>query len=131
MFSFILAQFVALAVATAPVPVLTPTPCVPVFTGPKNAPMPDWKWRIADMIGEVWEDRPDGEIAKAVAYSEHGLNCVGVSDTNDHGLFQLHGIPEEECRLNAEIAHGIYLRRGFQPWTDYRNGNYKRYLSCS
>lgn len=92
--------------------------------------MPDWKWANVEIIRRTWNYTPDGEIAVAVAYSEHGLNCTGVSPTNDYGLFQLHNIPVEDCEENARIAYEEkYKKRGFQPWTDYRNGKYLKYLT--
>lgn len=106
--------------------------CKLVFRDPEPGGMPDWKWGNVGIIREQWKATKDGEIAVAVAYSEHGLNCTGVSPTNDHGLFMLHDIPEYDCVKNARIAYEEkYLKRGFQPWTDYRNGNYKRYLTCA
>ena len=114
-----------------PTPARATSQCKLVFRDPEQGGMPDWKWGNVGIIREQWKDTKDGEIAVAVAYAEHGLNCTGVSPTNDHGLFQLHGIAEYDCKKNAAIGYGMYLRRGFQPWVAYKTGKYKRYLTCA
>ena len=33
-----------------------------------------------------------------------------------------------DCKANIDFAYQLYTERGFQPWTTYRNGAYRRYL---
>jgi len=96
-----------------------------IFTK-KSIELPEWKKEIGNMICEKdW----DCKTAKAVFYAESGFNCDAVSKTNDHGLTQLHGIKEYDCRKNLEIAYEMYKKRGWQPWSAYKNGKYRKYLN--
>jgi hypothetical protein len=92
----------------------------------KKIELPEWKKEIGNMICEKdW----DCKTAKAVFYAESGFNCDAVSRTNDHGLAQLHGIKEYDCRKNLDIAYEMYKKRGWQPWSAYKNRKYLQYLS--
>ncbi|CAN5170506.1 hypothetical protein BH11PAT4_BH11PAT4_2480 [soil metagenome] len=77
----------------------------------------------------------DWKIAMAIGMAESGLTADRVSRTDDHGLMQIHkGFsvygaaiydPIENLRIAART---YYKRRGFQPWTTYKKGTYKKYL---
>lgn len=93
---------------------------------PKNAKLEPWKAEIAAYIcTKSWDCR----TAVAVAYAESGLNCGAKSPTGDHGVMQLHGQAIYDCRANIDRAYEMYKRRGWQPWSAYKNGRYKRFLS--
>lgn len=111
-----------------------PRPAAPKkYTQPKGAgarfgakKLEQWKAEIADLIcSKPWDCR----TAVAVAMAESGLNCGSVSRTNDHGLFQLHGQKIYDCRENIDRAYEMWKRRGWQPWSAFKNGKYKRFLS--
>lgn len=92
---------------------------------PKNAKLEPWKAEIAAYIcTKSWDCR----TAVAVAYAESGLNCGAKSPTNDHGVMQLHGQAIYDCRANIDRAYEMYKRRGWQPWSAYKNGKYKKFL---
>lgn len=77
----------------------------------------------------------DWKIAMAIGMAESGLTADSVSRTNDHGLmqinkgFQVYGAAIYDPIENIRIAgRTFYKRRGFQPWTTYNKGLYKKYL---
>lgn len=71
----------------------------------------------------------DHSIAYAIMKAESGCNPNAISPTNDHGLFQLHGIAEYIPAKNIEIAYKEkYLKGGWKHWTVYKTGTYKKYL---
>jgi hypothetical protein len=56
-------------------------------------------------------------VAMAVMYAESGCNPNAVSPTNDHGLFQLHGIPIYNPAQNVAYAyHNKYMQGGWSHW---------------
>jgi hypothetical protein len=58
--------------------------------------------------------------------------------TLDWGYFQINTVHLKrpgvnlhallDCRANIDFAYQLYTERGFQPWTTYRNGSYRRFL---
>jgi hypothetical protein len=85
-------------------------------------------WKL-DIARQICDQKWDCATAIAVAYAESGLNCGAISPTNDHGVFQLYKVKEYDCEKNIDIAYEMYSRRGFQPWSAYKNGAYKKYLN--
>lgn len=76
--------------------------------------------------------------AIAVATAESGLDCQAknwedakITGLPSLGIFQLNRPYHEkylDCTYNISEAHKLFLRRGFQPWSMYKNGVYKKYL---
>lgn len=92
---------------------------------PKSAKLEPWKAEIAAYIcTKSWDCR----TAVAVAYAESGLNCGAKSPTNDHGVFQLHKQQIYDCRANVDRAYEMWKRRGWQPWSAWKSGRFKKYL---
>lgn len=89
------------------------------------------RWR--PLIGNLW---PVGEIDTALCVMQHesgGDPHAGPSETNDHGLMQIHaplwtdlyGVSIEDlydAETNAEIAFDIWTRWGWEAWTAYNRG---------
>jgi hypothetical protein len=58
--------------------------------------------------------------------------------TLDWGYFQINTVHLKragvnlrgllDCRANIDFAYQLYTERGFEPWTTYRNGDYRRFL---
>ena len=58
--------------------------------------------------------------------------------TLDWGYFQINTVHLKrpgvnlrallDCRANIDFAYQLYTERGFEPWTTYRNGAYRRFL---
>ena len=73
-------------------------------------------------------------IAAAIIRAENGGRPDAVSSTNDHGCFQLNkglaswGQDVYNADFNARMAYRMYLARGWQPWSAYKNGSYLKYL---
>jgi hypothetical protein len=75
-------------------------------------------------------------IAIALANAESGFNCDAVSPTNDHGLFQINAVhfwrfkgkSQYDCQANIDVAYEIFTEQGFNPWSAYKSGAYKRFL---
>lgn len=83
---------------------------------------------------------PESRLALAVFKAESGLDPQAVGDANTPypscGVAQIRILPERRitCDEMKDINHNIeyakYLRdrKGWNVWTSYRTGNYKRYL---
>jgi hypothetical protein len=58
--------------------------------------------------------------------------------TLDWGYFQINTVHLKrpgvnlrgllDCKANIDFAYQLYNERGFEPWTTYRDGAYRRYL---
>lgn len=102
---------------------------------------------IEKKIYETWQDEEQAKIAIAVAKSESHLNPQAIGDGHlafnrngieygkSYGVFQvrfLEGRPNPNELLdpdkNIAYAYELYQKSGFQPWSQYKNGNYKKYL---
>jgi membrane-bound lytic murein transglycosylase MltF len=79
-------------------------------------------------FGDEWK------IARAVAMAESGMNPCAISPTNDHGLMQINkgrlsfGEQIYNAEANIRIASQNYwAKRGWQPWSAYKNGAYLKF----
>lgn len=85
----------------------------------------------------------DKSVARAIMRAESNCNPNAVGDTwvidgiyaPSCGLFQvrtLAGRPDCESLKNPEVniawAYRLYTAHGFQPWSVYNNGAYRRYM---
>jgi hypothetical protein len=87
----------------------------------------------------------EGRVAVAIFKSESGLDRTQVSNTDDYGIGQINyptwcehipGKTKGEKIMwlfnednNIQFAKMVYDRSGsFNPWTNFRNGEYKKYL---
>lgn len=82
----------------------------------------------------------DGQIALAIVKAESSLRCNAIGDRNlnpkSYGLFQIRAFkgrpPVNElldCYTNIDTAHKIYQTQGFNPWSTYKSGKYKKFLN--
>ena len=96
---------------------------------------------VKDYISSLTLDRKsctwDSNVAIALFTSESGLNCNAVSSTHDYGVTQINSLYQrnringrdlKDYKKNIDIACEIYKEQGFSPWTNFRNGRYKKYL---
>lgn len=95
---------------------------------------------IQEIKAYDWND----QIAYAIMMSESGCRDYIVNNnpnTGDYsvGLFQINIIgtlgndrPSEEWlknyKNNIAYAYSLYKSQGWDPWSAYKNGNYKKYL---
>jgi hypothetical protein len=112
--------------------ITTATPATPTPVGPVD-PVPDYNHRVdltAEVVWELVSHYDDWDHAKAVciAFRESRFRPWVVSDTDDHGLFQLNRptwssyFGDEWSRVyspksNVEMAHEVWLQGGWWPWT--------------
>ena len=102
---------------------------------------------IEAKILKAFEDTNAGDVAVAIAKSESGLNPNAVGDipleyeyegrTIGHscGIFQIRVLPSrpncEELKdidTNIRFARKLYDSSGFQPWSNFKNGRFQKFL---
>jgi hypothetical protein len=86
---------------------------------------------------------PDCRIALAIQRAENYKGACEVYHYNsdgtlDWGYFQINTVHLTrpglnlrdllDCRANIDFAYQLYRERGFQPWSTYNNGAYRKYL---
>lgn len=81
----------------------------------------------------------DSQTALAVAKAESRLNPqaknINTNGSVDCGIFQINSVhkpTKEQCENaeeNIKLAHKIYSKSGFIPWTAYKSGSYKKFLN--
>lgn len=82
------------------------------------------------------------KIALAVAKAESGQRCdaqnVNTNKTLDLGYMQINSVHLKkgwkvtellDCKKNIDYAYEIYEAQGFEPWSSYKNGSYKKFLN--
>lgn len=102
----------------------------PSITVPKTSSLPV-EAQICRVFGK------DCRMALAVSQAENGTRkCDRVSSTGDVGVFQINyaahwkkGFNLFTCYENIQVAKQIYDRQGWSPWTVYKTGAYKKYLT--
>jgi hypothetical protein len=82
-------------------------------------------------------------VALAIQRAENAAGACEVyhynsNGTLDWGYFQINTVHLErpglnlrdllDCKANIDFAYQLYRERGFQPWSTYNSGAYKRYL---
>lgn len=104
------------------------------------------KTRIEQLICQYdW----DCNTAIAIAKAESGLRCDAIGDGHltfqrdgkeygkSFGLFQVRHLPNSNrpepsellnCHANIAAAFQIYKASGFNPWSAYKNGAYKKFI---
>lgn len=87
-----------------------------------------------------WDARTMAAIAQAENRECDPLNH-NLSSTEDHGVcIGSYGVLQVGClhyragenrndlATNVRVAHRVWLSQGYGAWTQYRNGEYTRYL---
>lgn len=89
----------------------------------------------------------DCRTALAVFKAESGLRCEAIGDGHltynsdgteygkSYGLAQIRHLPGrpapeklKDCRFNLDYAHGLYKAKGWQPWSAWKSGAFKKHL---
>lgn len=83
-------------------------------------------------------------VALAIQRAENARGACEVYHYNndgtlDWGYFQINTVHLSrpglnlrdllDCRANIDFAYQLYRERGFQPWSTYNNGAYRKYLA--
>jgi hypothetical protein len=86
---------------------------------------------------------PDCRVALAIQRAENAKGACEVYHYNsdgtlDWGYFQINTVHLTraglnlrdllDCRANIDFAYQLYQERGFQPWSTFNNGAYRRFL---
>jgi hypothetical protein len=82
-------------------------------------------------------------VALAIQRAENAKGSCEIYHYNsdgtlDWGYFQINTVHLKragvnlrdllDCRANIDFAYRLYTERGFQPWSTYNDGSYRRYL---
>ncbi|MDQ3816096.1 MAG: hypothetical protein M3362_00210 [Acidobacteriota bacterium] len=85
-------------------------------------------------------------MALAISQAENGSRkCDRASKPNkngtiDYGVFQINSVhlkkgwklsELKDCYKNVDYAYEIYKASGWNPWSTYKNGAYKKFLQLS
>jgi hypothetical protein len=83
-------------------------------------------------------------MAIAISQAENGTRACdrkgakNSNGTHDWGVFQINEVhlkkgyslaDFKDCLTNIRIAHEIFKRQGWSPWSVYKNGSFKRFLT--
>lgn len=122
-----------MAVATDQQPVILPpetpvtlTPCETVRA--EVAKYSDWDVAIISAIAEA-ENRSCDPTRHNLSTSENHKVCIG-----SYGVLQvgcLHYRDDEDrndLKTNIAVAHRVYLEQSYGAWTQYNNGEYRKFL---
>lgn len=86
---------------------------------------------------------PACRVALAIQRAENPRGACEIYHYNsdgtlDWGYFQINTVHLKrpglnlrdllDCRVNIDFAYQLYQERGFQPWSTYNNGAYRRFL---
>lgn len=86
---------------------------------------------------------PACRVALAIQRAENARGACEIFHYNhdgtlDWGYFQINTVHLErpglnlrdllDCKANIDFAYQLYLERGFQPWSTYNNGAYRKFL---
>jgi hypothetical protein len=86
---------------------------------------------------------PECRIALAIQRAENPRGACEIYHYNtdgtlDWGYFQINTVHLTrpglnlrdllDCRANIDFAYQLYTERGFQPWSTYNNGAYRKFL---
>lgn len=123
----------AVAVETDQQPVNLPpeipatlTPCETVRV--EIAKHSGWDVNIMQAIAQA-ENRSCDPTRHNLSASENHKTCIG-----SYGVLQvgcLHYRPGEDrndLKTNVAVAHRVYLQQGYNAWTQYNNGEYRKFL---
>ncbi|MEI9976337.1 MAG: hypothetical protein WDO73_32370 [Ignavibacteriota bacterium] len=71
---------------------------------------------------EIYHYNNDGTLDWGYFQINFQINTVHLKRPN----VNLRGLLD--CRANIDFAYQLYTERGFQPWTTFRDGTYRRFL---
>lgn len=88
---------------------------------------------------------PACPVALAIQFAENAAGACEVYHYNasdgtlDWGFFQINTVHLTrkglnlrdllDCKANIDFAYQLFLEEGFEPWTTFRNGAYRKYLA--
>ena len=87
-------------------------------------------WDVATMsaIAEA-ENRACDPLRHNLSADENHKVCIGSYGVLQVGcLHYRDGEDRNDLKTNIAVAHRVYLKQGYSAWTQYNNGEYKRFL---
>jgi len=121
----VVAQQTDLAPVNPPEIPVTLTPCETV-----RAEISKYSgWDVATMsaIAEA-ENRSCNPKRHNLSASEDHKVCVGSYGALQVGCVHYNGEDVNDLKANVAIAHKVWQKQGYSAWTQYNNGEYKRFL---
>lgn len=123
----------AVAVATDQQPVSLPpetpvtlTPCETVRA--EIAKHSGWDVNIMQAIAQA-ENRSCDPTRHNLSADENHKVCIGSYGVLQVGcLHYRNGEDRNDLKTNIAVAHRVYLQQGYSAWTQYNNGEYRKFL---
>jgi hypothetical protein len=87
-------------------------------------------WDIDIMTAiAISENRPCDPLNHNLSMNEnHGI-CIGSYGVLQVGCLHYHDHENrDDLSTNVAVAYRVWLKRGYQAWTMYKNGEYKKWL---
>lgn len=105
---------------------VTLTPCETVRV--EIAKYSGWDVAIMSAIAEA-ENRSCDPLRHNLSADENHKVCIGSYGVLQVGcLHYRNGEDRNDLKTNIAVAHRVYLQQGYNAWTQYKNGEYKRFL---
>ena len=122
----VVAQQTDLAPVKPPETPVTLTPCETVRA--EIAKYSGWDVAIISAIAEA-ENRSCDPLRHNLSASENHKVCVGSYGVLQVGcLHYRDGEDRNDLKTNIAVAHRVYLQQGYGAWTQYNNGEYRKFL---
>ena len=105
---------------------VTLTPCETVRV--EIAKHSGWDVNIMQAIAQA-ENRSCDPTRHNLSAGENHKVCIGSYGVLQVGcLHYRNGEDRNDLKTNVAVAHRVYLQQGYNAWTQYNNGEYKRFL---
>lgn len=104
----------------------TLTPCETVRA--EISKYSDWDVATMSAIAEA-ENRSCDPLRHNLSADENHKVCIGSYGVLQVGCLHYRtGEDRNDLKTNVAVAHRVYLQQGYSAWTQYNNGEYKRFL---
>ena len=87
----------------------------------------DWNVETMSAIAEA-ENRSCDPTRHNLSQAENHKVCVGSYGVLQVGCVHYNGEDVNSLSVNVAIAHRVWQQQGYNAWTQYKNGEYKRFL---
>ena len=122
----VVAQQTDLAPVNPPETPVTLTPCETVRA--EIAKYSGWDVATMSAIAKA-ENRSCDPLRHNLSADENHKVCIGSYGVLQVGCLHYRtGEDRNDLETNIAVAHRVYLKQGYKAWTQYNNGEYKRFL---
>ena len=78
---------------------------------------------------DAMEAQADQFGHRLTAYQQYACNKFGTACRVALAIQRAENLRDLlDCRANIDFAYQLYQERGFQPWSTYNNGTYRKFL---